>query len=432
MCDTIVALPSVTKDKRIIFGKNSDRSPNEPHLVVKYKAKDYNLEIKSKVMLTYISIPQVEHTFEVVLMKPSWMWGAEMGFNEYGLNIGNEAVFTKEKYRKSNGILGMDILRLTLERKKNALSAVHYIISLLDQYEQGGNCGYDKNFYYHNSFLIADKKEAYVMETAGKYYVVKKIKDFYAISNCLSIETDFDMIHPNAINDAIRNHRCKLGEKFNFAKTFEEPIFTYFSKSKQRRKMASDILESEKGNITVDTFKKILRSHNEKYEENSNSVGSICMHAGGIIGDQTTGSYIASLSLKDDFYYITGTSLPCLSIYKPYKMEQDNILPLGNEERAKEYWLKNERLNRLILSGQINKEEFINDVTVLENRYKDIFELEEKDSEIKIEQFWEESNILVEKYLNICKDKKIVFSKGRSKYKKYWRKKTNILFENHR
>ena len=151
-------------------------------------------------------MPQAEHTYEVTLMKPSWIWGAEMGFNQFGLNIGNEAVFTKEKRGKPS-LIGMDMVRLALERCKTAFEAMEYIIWLLQEYGQGGNCGYDHEFHYHNSFLIADRKEAYVLETAGKFYAVKKVKDIYAISNGLSIGSDYDIIHPEAISYAIKKKK---------------------------------------------------------------------------------------------------------------------------------------------------------------------------------------------------------------------------------
>ena len=56
-------------------------------------------------------IDQSPVTYEVLLLKPAWTWGCEMGSNEYGLNIGNEAVFTLEKYAKI-GLTGMDMVRL--------------------------------------------------------------------------------------------------------------------------------------------------------------------------------------------------------------------------------------------------------------------------------------------------------------------------------
>jgi secernin len=38
MCDTIVALGSVTADGMTLFGKNSDREPNKAHHIVRIPA----------------------------------------------------------------------------------------------------------------------------------------------------------------------------------------------------------------------------------------------------------------------------------------------------------------------------------------------------------------------------------------------------------
>jgi len=45
------------------------------------------------------------------------MWGGEMGANEYGVVIGNEAVFTKVKKERTPRLLGVDLLRLALEEQ---------------------------------------------------------------------------------------------------------------------------------------------------------------------------------------------------------------------------------------------------------------------------------------------------------------------------
>src|SRR5512139_2745316 len=114
MCDTLVALGNVTADGVTLFGKNSDREPNEAHQLLRVPAAEH--PAGSTVQCTYLEIPQVDHTCEVLLGKPFWMWGAEMGANEHGVAIGNEAVFTKVPQMKGAALTGMDLLRLGLER----------------------------------------------------------------------------------------------------------------------------------------------------------------------------------------------------------------------------------------------------------------------------------------------------------------------------
>ena len=95
-----------------------------------------------------------------------------MGVNEHGVVIGNEAVWSKEPYEKT-GLLGMDLMRIALERARTAYQAMKIIIEHIEKYGQGGPCFEDVKVYYHNSFLIADFEETWVLETAGKYWVAK-------------------------------------------------------------------------------------------------------------------------------------------------------------------------------------------------------------------------------------------------------------------
>ena len=179
MCDTLAALGNSTRDGSVIFAKNSDRQPNEPHVMIRIPRQKHDLGSNKYLKATYIEIPQVEETYEVVLLKPSWIWGCEMGWNEYGLNIGNEAVFTKEK-KGEPSLIGMDMVRLALERCKTSEEAVDLIAGLLEQYGQGGNCGYEK-LTYHNSFM-ADKTAWCLKRQAST--VAKQVRT-YTRTNCL-------------------------------------------------------------------------------------------------------------------------------------------------------------------------------------------------------------------------------------------------------
>ncbi|KAG8188289.1 hypothetical protein JTE90_012122 [Oedothorax gibbosus] len=202
-CDTFVALPPATALDCVVFGKNSDRPKGEVQEVVYFPAENH--PEGTKVQCTYISVDQADHTHAVILSKPAWMWGAEMGSNEVGVCIGNEAVFTKLCGSEDieERLLGMDLVRLGLERSSTAREAVDVITSLLEKYGQGGPCSDTKtDFTYHNSFLIADRKEAWVLETAGKLWAAEQVTSGCRnISNSLTIETKIDLM-----SDGLKEH----------------------------------------------------------------------------------------------------------------------------------------------------------------------------------------------------------------------------------
>ena len=370
MCDTMVALGNSTSNGQVIFAKNSDRQPNEHHLMIRIPRQRY--PEGATVKCTYITIDQAQETYDVLLLKPAWMWGAEMGANEFGLTIGNEAVFTKVKQGPPS-LLGMDLVRLALERCQTSDQALHLITDLLGKYGQGGNCGYEKKFVYHNSFLIADRNSAWVLETAGPYWAAEKVKDVRTISNRLSIGRDFDVAHPELISHAISQKWCRSAEDFHFADCYSNPLYTMASGSKNRGGSCSLQLHKAKGQITVETMMEILRSHDPQFEQSpfaTHSLKSVCMHGGGIIGDHTTGSYIASLSENLDTYWLTGSSTPCLSIFKPYWMTENSILfSVTEEQAALNFWLLREQLHRLVLQ---------NKVSILDDYRREAQELEKK------------------------------------------------------
>ncbi len=316
MCDTFVALGNATADGAVILGKNSDREPNEAHEICIFPAADH--EPESTVQCTYLEIPQVAHTYAVLLAKPFWIWGAEMGVNEHGVAIGNEAIFTKAPCDTGKGLIGMDFIRLALERSMTAWEALFTITALLETYGQGGSCGFTHPFFYHNSFLLADPQEAWVLETADRQWVAEKVQGVRSISNAATIGAHWDLASNDLVPYALDRGWCKHPKQFHFARCYSDFTYTTFSDARKRQICTTQLLAQKQGQIDVRSAMQTLRSHglqaSPRFRVDQALLGAtVCMHAGAgpVRNSQSVGSLVAHLTAERVSSWVTGTSAPC-------------------------------------------------------------------------------------------------------------------------
>lgn len=355
MCDTVVVVADATKGQVTIFAKNSDREPNEAQQLLSLTAARH--QTGDSLACTYVSIPQAERTHAVLLAKPFWMWGAEMGVNEHGVAIGNEAVFTLAEQRTEPGLTGMDLVRLGLERGRDATAAIEVIITLLERHGQGGNCGYTRDFRYDNSFLIADSERAWVLETAGKYWVAKRVEGNYAISNGLTIASDWDRASPDIDGHAGGEAGHDGAEQVDFAASFTDEDRTSTTSCASRRARLAAVGEKP-GVVTVRDAMQALRDHGTgplwRGIPSAPSRKTVCMHSSGIGNaiSQTTGSLVVALHPEGPLCFATGTSAPCTSVFKPVWPDlpvpgQDSLA--GNRFDAGTLFWKHELLHRKLI-----------------------------------------------------------------------------------
>jgi monoamine oxidase len=370
-CDTFVCLGDASEGRGVVFGKNSDRSANEAHHVVVLAERRYNQALALRC--TYVSIPQASHTYRVLLCKPQWMWGAEMGANEHDVVIGNEALFTRVPVAES-GLLGMDLVRLGLERARTAQEALRVITSLLEQHGQGGNAGFDGAFTYHNAFLIADRSEAWVLECVDREWAALRVaRGVYTISNVPSITTRWDRASQNLGDYAARMGWCKANKSdFDLRRCYSTApdahptrlvagcLRTWLGQG-ERRRDATRVFLQRAAPVGAGAAMECLRLHTVRCGEGGGGDPTagvlgcdVCMHAGWgpVRDDHTTCSMVSVLppaGAAVAVHFVTATSTPCLSVFKPVFLRGPATLgpePGRTFDGGVSVWWKHELLAR--------------------------------------------------------------------------------------
>jgi secernin len=182
MCDTLC----VRRPDRMLFAKNSDRPPDEPQVVESRAAHG-----PRAVELQYLTIPDPGAAAAVV-SRPTWLRGAEHGVNEHRVAIGNEKIWTVDDPRgQPPALLGMDLVRLVLDRAHDADEGLRVLTDLLAEHGQGGSGESGRDVPYYSSFLIADPRRAWIVETSGRRFAARPANAGDAISNRVTIGTDW-------------------------------------------------------------------------------------------------------------------------------------------------------------------------------------------------------------------------------------------------
>ncbi|XP_035494527.2 secernin-2 isoform X3 [Scophthalmus maximus] len=203
------------------------------------------------------------------------------------------------------------IIRLGLERGDSAWAALTVITALLEQHGQGGQCKEDPvPFSYHNTFLLVDRNEAWVLETAGKLWVAQKVTEGVKnISNQLTVGAEISAEHPELRSVAQAQGWWDGEREFNFSQVFspENPP-ARMELAKQRYKGGTELLQQHDGSVTAEVMMSILRD----------KPSGICMDSGGFC---TTGSMVSVLPRDTSLpciHFFTATPDPSRSIFKPF------------------------------------------------------------------------------------------------------------------
>ena len=326
-CSTLVAMPESTQDGTVIFGKNSDRPVNEPQPLQYYPPADH--AEGSMVKCTYITIPQAAHTYGCIGSRPYNLFGFEHGVNEHGVVIGNEQVTSRETPERQWGLIGMDLLRLALERARTAGEAVEVIAELLETYGSGGDPTIRLQ-YCNANYIIADYKEAYIFESCNRLWAAKKIHGTAHIGNIYDLGDDYDLIGENVVDTVVKRGWAGPAKRINISEAFSLSDLDYEDAEAYFRYLRQEELMTAGQPFTVQRMMSILRDHYEPklrsalnpiFDIATSKIPTICSHPGGVSGCASAASVVCELrpSAPEPFRILYWGSMapPCSSVFTP-------------------------------------------------------------------------------------------------------------------
>lgn len=340
-CDTFAVRGDHSAVGGTLFGKNSDRPARECQPLRYLRGR----RGAGKLRLAYLEIDDASETIAHVGSSPYWCWGHELGLNAHGVAIGNEAIFTRDlaenalRHRAGEqvepGILGMELLRLGLERGDSAKTALDVMTALLEQHGQwgSGTRGDDRaTAAYDNSYLIVDGTEIWVLETTGRSWAARRVEEpSWSLSNEPTLRQDWTECSADLTRLAASNRWWQSEERLDFAAAFTDPnvpLQVSHIRLQRSRALLADYVEQ--GRIGFQQARSVLSDHYEetflqgpKFNPARPDFLTLCMHesTSGFTWGNTAASTITSVPVSGTAVMWWAPTTPCTSIYLPITVD---------------------------------------------------------------------------------------------------------------
>jgi dipeptidase len=284
----------------------------------------------SSLHCTHIDIDQVAESYRVMGHSPAWCWGFEHGVNEHGVAIGNHATWSREPLEQEPGLIGMDLVRLGLERGRNAREALEIIAALLEKHGQGGPAfALEGDDGYQNSFVIADGNAAWVLETTARAWAARSV-DGASLTNALTLDAGWQIGSRNLERAALQQGFWTSNARLDFKAAYALEAWPTFL---TERRQAAAMHRLEGPALSLPDLKSWLCDHGKGADPPSASRAvedpdrySVCMHADPL--SMTTASLLARLptEIKGRPWPVwISFATPCTGLFVPVYL--DGVIP---------------------------------------------------------------------------------------------------------
>lgn len=338
-CDMLVALARATVEGETLFGHNCNQPGRESMELVRVPGRVFSAG--EVVPMSRLLVPQARRTWTVLAGRCPGQWGYQHGLNEHGISAGLTSIGNRPRPLET-GLSGPDLVRLALERANSARQAVDVLTDLATRYGQGGT-----ETDTDPAFLIADGREAFVIEMFGRHWAVQHVKEVRAVSDVCHLRQDWDHLSPGLADLAIaRGWWPSDGSKLDFAQAVAGERAD--SASPLRRwGRATLLLEQSNGQINLAVLRRVLGDHFEGCADEVDpdaarlplEAATLCRHTATPAAVRTATSLITQVRPDDALpiaWYAFGP--PCQNLYFPLILAGDlpyelPLLPIDSGAR---------------------------------------------------------------------------------------------------